>query len=165
MVLFETDRLRIREMTEDDLDAMVAPYSGPNMTDFLEPLYPYEEEREYEKDYIRNIYGFYGFGMWMVEEKETGDVIGRAGIEFREGCRSDEAELGFLIRQDCWRRGFGYEAARGVMDYAAEAFDFKRFMARAHPKNTASVGLLTKLGFRETNEMMGEEKVYRTDPA
>ena len=74
--ILETKRCRVREFGMDDLDALYALYAKPHVTDFIEPLYAYAQEREYEKNYIERIYGFYGFGMWLVFEKETGQLIG-----------------------------------------------------------------------------------------
>ena len=56
-------------------------YAEPGMTDYMEGLYEYEEELEYQKAYIENMYRFYGYGIWLVFEKKTGTLIGRAGVE------------------------------------------------------------------------------------
>lgn len=72
-------------------------YAEPGMTDYMEGLYEYEEELEYQKAYIENMYRFYGYGMWLVFEKKTGTLIGRAGVEHREELNGD-MELGYAIR-------------------------------------------------------------------
>ncbi len=162
MKILETPRLIVREIEMTDIDDLFALYSGPHMTDFIAPLYPYEEEVAYEQDYINNIYGFYGFGMWVVIEKKTGELIGRAGIEYRSGCRENEAELGYAIREDRWRRGYAEEACKAIMDWAFEEYEFSGFCARVNPKNEASTGLLKKLGFTDSGEVSPDgEAVYR----
>ncbi len=162
MEILKTPRLIVREIELTDIDDLFTLYSGPHMTDFIAPLYPYEEEKAYEEDYIKNIYGFYGFGMWVVIEKETGELIGRAGIEYRAGCRENEAELGYAIREDKWRQGFAEEVTKAIMDWAAEEYEFSGFCARVNPKNTASIGLLKKLGFSDSGELSPEgEAVWR----
>lgn len=80
----ETDRCLIRELSLSDLPALYELYDKPGMTDFVEPLYDYETELEYQKAYIENMYGFYEYGMWLVFSKETGTLIGRAGLEHNE---------------------------------------------------------------------------------
>ena len=85
----ETDRCLIRELSLSDLPALYELYDKPGMTDFVEPLYDYETELEYQKAYIENMYGFYEYGMWLVFSKETGELIGRAGLE--------HDELGYMI--------------------------------------------------------------------
>ena len=54
-----------------------------------------DKETQYIQDYIKNVYEFYGFGMWTVVEKASGQVIGRAGVSYREGFSLPE--LGFMI--------------------------------------------------------------------
>ncbi len=54
----------------------------------------YEEEREYQQAYIEQMYRFYGYGMWIVCDRNTGELIGRAGVEHREEL-GGELELGY----------------------------------------------------------------------
>lgn len=110
--ILETKRCRLREFCMDDLDDLFALYAKPHVTDFIEPLYAYEQERLYEETYIERIYGFYGFGMWLVFEKDSGELIGRAGLEYREPCREGEAELGYLITPEHWRKAMPRKSVR-----------------------------------------------------
>ena len=87
----------MRELELSDLDALFSMYAEPGMTDYMEGLYEYEEELEYQKAYIENMYRFYGYGMWLVFEKKTGTLIGRAGVEHREELNGD-MELGYAIK-------------------------------------------------------------------
>lgn len=82
--ILETERCIVRELELSDLDDLFFMYAEPGMTDYMEGLYEYEEELEYQKAYIENMYRFYGYGMWLVFEKKTGTLIGRAGVEHRE---------------------------------------------------------------------------------
>ena len=54
----ETERCLIRELSLSDLPALYELYDKPGMTDYVEPLYDYETELEYQKAYIENMYGF-----------------------------------------------------------------------------------------------------------
>lgn len=54
----ETDRCLIRELSLSDLPALYELYDKPGMTDFVEPLYDYETELEYQKAYIENCMAF-----------------------------------------------------------------------------------------------------------
>lgn len=89
------------------------------MTDYMEGLYEYEEELEYQKAYIENMYRFYGYGMWLVFEKKTGTLIGRAGVEHREELNGD-MELGYAIRTSFQQQGYAYEVCQAIMQYAGE---------------------------------------------
>lgn len=85
--ILTTPRLLLRETTPKDVDAFLSIYSDPAITRYTEALYPREEEIAYTRDYIRNMYEFYGFGIWTVIERATGTVIGRAGLTCGKGMR------------------------------------------------------------------------------
>lgn len=145
----ETDRCLIRELSLSDLPALYELYDKPGMTDYVEPLYDYETELEYQKAYIENMYGFYEYGMWLVFSKETGKLIGRAGLE--------HDELGYMIAPELQNRGYATEVCRFIIDYARENTDFEELYCRIDERNTASVRLAKKLGFVR-NAQIGNER-------
>lgn len=146
----ETDRCLIRELSLSDLPALYELYAKPGMTDYVEPLYDYETELEYQKAYIENMYGFYEYGMWLVFSKETGKLIGRAGLE--------HDELGYMIAPELQNRGYATEVCRFIIDYARENTDFEELYCRIDERNTASVRLAKKLGF--TNSGYVDEDIH-----
>lgn len=145
----ETDRCLIRELSLSDLPALYELYAKPGMTDYVEPLYDYETELEYQKAYIENMYGFYEYGMWLVFSKETGKLIGRAGLEHNE--------MGYMIAPELWNRGYATEVCRFIIDYARENTDFEELYCRIDERNEASVHLAKKLGFVR-NAQIGNER-------
>ena len=151
----ETDRCLIRELSLSDLPALYELYAKPGMTDYVEPLYDYETELEYQKAYIENMYGFYEYGMWLVFSKETGKLIGRAGLE--------HDELGYMIAPELWNQGYATEVCRFIIDYARENTDFEELYCRIDERNTASVRLAKKLGFTNSGQVDGDihASIYR----
>lgn len=146
----ETDRCLIRELSLSDLPALYELYDKPGMTDYVEPLYDYETELEYQKAYIENMYGFYEYGMWLVFSKETGKLIGRAGLE--------HDELGYMIAPEFQNRGYATEVCRFIIDYARENTDFEELYCQIDERNEASVRLAKKLGF--TNSGHVDEDIH-----
>ena len=146
----ETDRCLIRELSLSDLPALYELYDKPGMTDYVEPLYDYETELEYQKAYIENMYGFYEYGMWLVFSKKTGKLIGRAGLE--------HDELGYMIAPELQNRGYATEVCRFIIDYARENTDFEELYCRIDERNEASVRLAKKLGF--TNSGHVDEDIH-----
>lgn len=146
----ETDRCLIRELSLSDLPALYELYAKPGMTDYVEPLYDYETELEYQKAYIENMYGFYEYGMWLVFSRETGKLIGRAGLE--------HDELGYMIAPELQNLGYATEVCRFIIDYARENTDFEELYCRIDERNTASVRLAKKLGF--TNSGHVDEDIH-----
>lgn len=151
----ETDRCLIRELSLSDLPALYELYDKPGMTDYVEPLYDYETELEYQKAYIENMYGFYEYGMWLVFSKETGKLIGRAGLE--------HDELGYMIAPELWNRGYATEVCSFIIDYARENTDFEEIYCRIDERNVASVRLAKKLGFVRNGQIGNERNIGELD--
>lgn len=144
--ILDTERCLLRETTEEDVDAFYGIYSEPAITRYMEALYAdREEEIRYIREYREKIYAFYGFGMWTVVLKETGEVIGRAGLSMREGF--EEPELGFLIGVPWQGKGLAEEVCRGILGYGFSEWGFDTVQALAEEANTPSVSLCKKLGF------------------
>lgn len=143
--ILETKRCLIRETTVADVDVFYQLYSDKEITEYMEPLFEdVQEEIEYTKSYIKNVYEFYGFGMWTVVEKNTGEIIGRAGVSYREGY--ELPELGFMIGKKYWRQGYAYEVCCAILDYMHENYDMEEIIIFIEPQNTPSIYLAKKLG-------------------
>lgn len=156
--ILETDRCVIRETTVSDLDAFYEIYSDPEITRFMEDLMERSEEEKYTESYRDLIYDIYGHGIWTVLLKDTGEVIGRAGLDERAGF--DTPELGFMIGRKWQRRGLALEVCEGILHWAA-AEGMDTVMSLTEKDNTASVNLLEKLGFsaEDTVKISGTELV------
>lgn len=164
----DTKRCIIREFAMTDLGALQELYDKPGVTmrinengktvkGFIDPLYPPKEEKEYQKAYIANMYGYYGYGMWLVFEKTSGKLIGRAGLENREYPDGTELELGYVIAPEWQHKGMATEVCIAIMEFARQELDFSRLNALAAEENKASIALLGKLGFQymEDTEVSG----------
>ena len=144
--ILETDRCIIRESIVDDVDSFYEIYAEPSITQYMENLYPdRDEEIAYIKDYIKNVYAFYGYGMWTVLDKACKKVIGRAGINWREGF--DIPELGFVIAVPFQRQGYAYEICRAIIEYGKKELEFTTFQVLIMEENKISKALCEKLGF------------------
>jgi RimJ/RimL family protein N-acetyltransferase len=93
------------------------------------------------------MYGCYGYGMWLVTEKNTGAVIGRAGLEHRDFGEGTELELGYLIAPRYQGQGIATEICRAILAFAGEHLAFSRINALTDASNTPSVALLHRLNF------------------
>lgn len=156
--ILETKRCILRETIEADVDAFYRIYEEPSITAFMENLFAdREEEIRYTADYRKNMYEFYGYGIWSVILKETGEVIGRAGLDMRRGF--EEPELGFVIGVLWQRRGIAEEVCRAILRYGEKELGFTRVQALTEQENRASLALLKKLGFvfAGVYEEMGKE--------
>ena len=143
--ILETARCLVREITLADVTRLYEIYADPAITSYIEALYEDEAaERAYIRDYIDNVYGFYGYGMWIVVNKEDGQIIGRAGIEPKE----DFAELGYVIAREYQNQGYATEVCRAILTYAADALNLPEIYARVQKENAASLRICEKLKFQ-----------------
>lgn len=154
--ILTTKRCIIRETITEDVDSFYEIYQEPSVTEYMEGLYADRDaEIAYIQDYIKNVYRFYGYGMWTVLEKKGGKVIGRAGLSWREGY--DIPELGFVIGVPWQRQGYACEVCQAILDYGKKELGFSHFQALVMAGNERSRALCEKLGFvyRETVEVDG----------
>lgn len=149
----ETSRCIVRELSLDDLDALFELYRDEEISRYTENLYPYEEEKEFQRAYIDNMYRFYGYGMWLVFAKDTGTLVGRAGLEHREYNGEIELELGYVIGTQFQRQGYATEVCRKLIEIAKTMTDFPRINCLIDADNIASIRLAEKLGFSHLEDM------------
>ena len=141
----ETRHLILREMTLSDLPELNRICRESDMP---------ETGEDEARAYIRYMYGLYQCGMWVVLEKESGRIIGRAGFGIADYLPEAELDLGYLIDMPYRRQGYGEEACRAVLDYGRDWLELQRISAYVEKENQASVHLLEKLGFQRQREFL-----------
>src|SRR5579862_6622312 len=100
-----TQRLALRELVDSDLDFMAEMLADAEVMRY----YPKRLTRELSADWINRQMVRYqsdGYGLWLAEERESGNPIGQVGLvrQFVNG--ADECEVGYLIHQPYWRHGY-----------------------------------------------------------
>ncbi len=162
-MMIETERLRLREMSEDDFDALYAVLGDADIMRH----YPYAFDEARVRDWIaRNIerYRVFGFGLWAVELRETGEMIGDCGLSMQIIHGQIRPEIGYHIRRDCQRKGYGSEAARAVRDWAFQNTPFRVLYSYMKYTNVPSYSTAMANGMRQVDEYEDEEdgitKVY-----
>lgn len=148
MVVLETARLALRRLSTDDADFILELL---NQSSFLR--YIGDKGVRNANDAIRYIqtgpiasYERFGFGLYLVELKETGASIGMCGLLKRDSL--PDVDVGFAFLPDYWSQGFAFESAAAVMNYGREALGLRRIVAITSLDNDASIKLLEKLGLR-----------------
>ena len=156
----ETERLRIREMTERDFELVCANRVGPGL-----------ETVEQLRSYVKHQYDFYEFGFWALVEKATGKLVGVAGLLVPEdrvsvgaaaedmillhtgtaGGISEPLELGYHIFPGNRRCGLACEACDAILEYGREYLGVDQFVVRIRKDNEASLRVAGKLGFAALN--------------
>jgi len=91
-------------------------------------------------------YEKFGFGLYAVELKQSGETLGICGLLKRETL--EDVDVGFAFLQNFWGRGYAYESAEAVMTYGWNTIGLQRIVAITSPENRDSIKLLEKLGLR-----------------
>ena len=148
MLILETGRLRLRQLSVDDAPFMLRLLNEPSFIRNIADMGV--RDLEGARAYLRRgplaSYERFGFGLWLVELKETSEAAGVCGLVRRDGL--DDVDIGYALFPEFWSQGYAREAAAAVTSYARAALGLKRLLAIVSPHNDASIRLLGKLGFR-----------------
>ena len=151
----ETDRLLLREMNENDFDALYAVLADSDIMQH----YPYTFDDARVMGWItRNIerYRIFGFGLWAVCLKETGEMIGDCGLTMQMIGKVIKPEIGYHIRGDMQRKGYAKEAASAVRDWTFENTPFNEIYSYMKYTNTPSAQTALSWGCRQVDEFEDE---------
>ena len=163
----ETDRLILRMFREDDLDAYAAISADPEVMRYLGDGKPLDRPSSWRQ--IAMILGHWqlrGYGLFALEEKATGDLVGRAGIFEPEGWPGFEA--GWMLRRESWSKGYATEAARRVLRWAFTDLGREHVISLIREANAPSIRVAERLGERLEGRavIFGQEAlVYGIDRA
>ena len=144
-----TSRLVLREMTEDDFDALYAILSDPETMRFYPKPYDEAGVRRWIA-WCRDSYVKHGFGLWAVTL--DGEFIGDCGISMQPIHGEWLPEIGYHIRKDHWRKGYGAEAAAACIRVAFEQFGFPRVYSYMKAENEPSWRTAMKNGMTFVEE-------------
>ena len=144
-LILETPRLRLRELTSDDLDFVAGMLAHPEVMHFwARPC-----TRDEAADWIRRHQQRYvcdGFGYWLALDKATGQPIGQAGLLRQELDGVVEIGIGYMLHRPFWGQGYATEAAVGCRDLAFDKLNKPRVTATVRPENLPSRLVAERIG-------------------
>ena len=155
-MIIETSRLTIRHFLESDIDALYKIMKKPEVMyawehgfteDEVQDWISYQQAR-YQKD---------GYGYFAVIAKESGVLIGQAGLLGNEIGGESIVEIGYIFDDAVWGQGYAIEASRACVDLAFQRFGIDKLYATIRPENEASAKVAVKLGMKKTGSYV---KVY-----
>lgn len=150
-----TRRLVIREIVAEDVPYLFEIFQQPGIKDMMRPSRTLEEEQEFMRAYISHAYAFYDYGLWCVLEKESGKIVGEAGLFPSERVK-DAVEMGYIIAPDFQRRGYAAECGEAVLAYAFNTLDLEEIHLFTDRDNQASLRTAKRLGFQVLEEEGGD---------
>ncbi len=154
-MIIETERLLLREMTEDDFDALYRVLADSDIMQH----YPYMFDDDRVKKWIaKNLerYKTFGFGLWAVCLKETGEMIGDCGLTMQLINGRIKPEIGYHIRGDKQRNGYAKEAALAVRDWTFNNTPFNTVYSYMKHTNIPSSRTAISYGCKQVGEFTDE---------
>ncbi len=147
MVVIETSRLTLRHMLTDDAPVILALLNEPSFLRYIgdRGVRTLEDAQSYISAGPLASYERFGFGLYIVELKESGAAIGICGLLKRD--ELPDVDIGFAFFPQFWSKGYAREAASAVLDLAREVFGLRRLVAITDPTNGGSIRVLENLGF------------------
>ena len=146
----ETDRLRLRELHADEVEALHRIYGDAETMRHVgrsrRPTVDLAATGRVAAFVLRHA-ELHGFSMWAVDERDGDALVGIAGLIWVEG-HGPEVEAAYLLRRDRWGRGYATEALREVLRIGHEELGLERIVALAYPENDASRHVMEKAGMR-----------------
>ena len=153
-----TARLELRPYRPEDVARIHAVYYGDEEARRLTGGASTRAQTQTTIERYIDLQKLGGYSFWVVLERETGDIVGEAGLKPFEGGGLD-VELGYAFGTVYWGRGYATEAGRAILSEAFGPLGLERVVAVTRDDNQGSQHVLDKLGFTAN----GRRKVYGGD--
>lgn len=162
MKSIESARLRFRRFGQQDLNALHEFYCDPDVVRYTRQRLPVTPDKVVEKLAGLEVINlkFPDKGIWAVEEKSTGQVVG--WFMLIPGASGD-TEIGFMLTKKSWNQGYGKEAAKSLLDYGFQYLKLPKIIALTDIANIHSQKILIGLGFIEVLRKFNYDPVLKHD--
>lgn len=142
-----SQRLRLREMHDNDLEALFAIYGDSETMRYAsDPVFPDRTIVALMLDSVRRLRASGASLEWAIADRESDRLIGVCGIHSYQPA-THTAEIGGMLIRELWGRGYMPEALQLVIDYARSQLALAWLLADIHPSNDRSLQLFRGLGF------------------
>jgi len=152
----ETPRTVLVRMRMDDLPDMLRLLQDPRVAESLWPEIGVPTEQDVingtaakERHWER-----FGFGLWVQRDKETGEMVGRGGLQWTYVGGREEVEVAWAVVPERWGQGFGRELAEASIETAFGPLHLDEIVAFTLPRNRASRRVMEKTGFRYEKDIV-----------
>ena len=161
-IVAETERLVLRTIEEGDAALQHRLLNTPTV---MARLGGVKELHEIEAKHAKGmaLYAQEGFSFLFMIEKATGEMVGHCGIKRVDNPlakNQGDHEVGWLVREDRWRRGYAEEAMHAVLDWAFDRVAAPHVVALTSEANVGSWKLMEKLGMVRRRDLDFDDPAY-----
>lgn len=151
-VELETPRLRLRKFGERHWEPYAAMCADPEVMRYLGTGVILSRDETWRA--IASMLGHWqlrGYGMWALESRETGELVGRAGFLNPAGWPG--FELGWVLARSHWGKGYAREAAREALRHAFDVLEQDRVISLIREANAPSIRVAEAIGEKPSGEV------------
>lgn len=153
MDTLETERLRLRPWTPADLETLHRWTSDPRMMEHMGRGPMSRGETRAMLARTLQHYERHGFGVWLAEDRETGQPVGRTGLSYHRAWPHPDPEVGWWISPERWGEGLATEAGAAAIGHAFGTLGVERVVSICIEENVASRRVMAKLELRKLAEV------------
>ena len=156
-MILETERLNLREIDQSDFRALCNILQDPDAMYAYEGAFSDEEVQEWlDRQILR--YEKWGFGLWAVILKETGEMIGQCGLTMQPWKDGEVLEIGYLFNRAFWHKGYATEAAKACKRYAFEVLKAEEVCSIIRDTNISSQKVALRNGMTKKDSLVKHYK-------
>lgn len=145
--VISTERLNLRKMVREDAKFLQEIFLDPVAMKY----YPSTKDEKQTLDWIdwtlKN-YVNYGVGLWIVEDKHTGEFLGQCGIVPQEVDGEVVMEIGYLFAKRVWGNGYATEAASACKQFGFEQLKLSKIVSLPDVNNIPSTKVAERIGMK-----------------
>ncbi len=151
--MIETERLILRTWREADREPFIEMGRSPAVMEYLGgPASADDIDASMTRN--RTCEAEHGHCFWAIERKADGVFLGFCGLKRGSvGTIEGEIEIGWRLREDAWGQGYAKEAAIASLAWGWSNLDVTRIVAITVQANSASWGLMERLGMTRRPDM------------
>ena len=96
-----------------------------------------------------------GYGMFAVEERTSGELVGRIGLMLHPDWPLDgpKVEVGWTLQRSAWGRGYATEGAKASLTFAFKVLDLPQVFSMTRPDNVRSRAVMERCGLTQRGEL------------
>ena len=149
----ETENLILRPFKDDDVDDYFGVLDSPEVRRWLHIPESLDRSDAWQQlAWFVGQWELRGTGHWALEEKKSGQFVGRAGLHRPERHDWPGVEVGWLLHPDYWGRGYATEAGAAAVRYGFEDLQVDKLFSCILPENHRSQAVAKRLGFEFLEE-------------
>jgi len=155
---FNTERLSAERLQEDHIEFIYRMHQDERVMAYLGGIRSREQTQDYMEQNLSH-WDRFGYGIWVLRENATGDLIGRGGLRNAVLGGNDEVEVAYGLLPEFWDKGLSTEFAGAVVRIGLSEIGLSGMASVIHPDNIASRRVLEKAGFEFERDI-----IYKSEP-